>query len=81
MVGFADIVPLDLEDDYIIIYIDMVLLMGWVDLPKLFCAFPETFTDIENALVDTEIPVPAYGAIAKIPTTRMSPPQTCESMM
>ena len=64
--AFTYIVPLAPIDDCIIICIDLVLLMGWVDSPKFFCDFSETLADIANALVDTEIPIPAYVAIAKI---------------
>ena len=33
-----------------------------------------------NALVDSELPVPAYGAISEIPSTRPGPPHTLESL-
>ena len=35
-------------------------------------------TDVTNALVDTDLPVPSYGAISKIPSTVMPPPHTPE---
>ena len=54
--------------------------MGWVDSPKFFCTFFETLTDVDNALVDSELPVPAYGAISKIPSTGPGPPHTPESL-
>ena len=50
--------------------------MGWVDSPKFFCNFSETLTDMANNLVDTELPVPAYGTTAKIPATGMPHPHT-----
>ena len=34
---------------------------------KLFYAFSETLDDISKSMVETELPVPAYGGIAKIP--------------
>ena len=36
---FAYIVPSVPDDDVILICIDLVLPMGWVDSPKFFCAF------------------------------------------
>ena len=54
--------------------------MGWVDFPKFFCAFSETLTDVANALVDSEIPVPSYGVISEIPSTGPGPPHTQESL-
>ena len=38
-------------------------------LTQVFCALSETLTDVANSLVDTDLPVPAYGAITKIPAT------------
>ena len=54
--------------------------MGWVDSPKFFCAFSEMLMDVENDLVNTDLPVPSYGAISKIPATRPTPPHTPESL-
>ena len=62
------------------ICIDLVLLMGWVDSPKFFCAFSETLTDGTNALVDMDLPVLSYRSISKIPATRLGPPHTLESL-
>ena len=56
------------------------MLMGWVYSPKFFCAFSETLIDVVNALVDSELPVPAYGAISEIPSTGPGPPHTPESL-
>ena len=56
-------------DNFIIICIDLVLPMGWVDSPKFFCTFLETLTDVVNALIHTSLLVLRYGAIAKIPDT------------
>ena len=56
-----------------IICIDLVLSMGWVDSPKVFCTISENLTDVANALVDTDLPVLSYGAIYEIPTTRPGP--------
>ena len=52
--------------------------MGWVDSPKFFCAFLETLIDVANTLVDTDLKVPSYGAIFKIPETGPGPPHTSE---
>ena len=54
--------------------------MGWVDPPKFFCAFSETLTDVTNALVDSELPVPSYSAISEMPSTGPGPPHTPESL-
>ena len=67
------------EGDGVIICIDLVLLIGWVDSPKFFCAFSESLTDVSNSLVNTELPVPAYDAIAKIPATP-PPPHVRENL-
>ena len=46
---FAYVVPAVPEDDVIIICIDLVLPMGWVDRLNFFCAFWETTTNMVNA--------------------------------
>ena len=78
--AFAYVVPSVPEDDAILICIDLVLPMGWVDSPKFFCAFSETLTDVANALVDADLPVPAYGAISALPATEPGPPHTSASL-
>ena len=77
---FAYVIPSAPGDEGIFICIDLVLPMGWVDSPKFFCAFSETMTDVANALVDSELPVPSYRAISKIPSTGPGPPHTPESL-
>ena len=67
------VVPSDPDGDCIIICINLVLPMGWMDSSKFFCAFSEMFTDTMNALVDTELPIPAYGYTVKILTTGPPP--------
>ena len=67
--AFSYVIPSVPEDDVIIICIDLVLPMGWVDAPKFFCAFSETLTDMLNALVDADLPVLAYGEIPALPAT------------
>ena len=64
---FDYVIPSTAKENCIIICIDIVLLMGWVDSPTYFCSFSETLTDVENALVHTLVTVPRYGAIYKIP--------------
>ena len=39
--AFVYVVPSTPDDNIIIICIDMVLPMGWVDSPKFFCAFSD----------------------------------------
>ena len=70
----AYVVPSVPDGDVIIICIDLVFPMVWVDSPKFFCAFSETLTDMENALVDADLPMPSYGAISALPTTEPPPP-------
>ena len=78
--AFAYVIPSAPGDEGIFICIDLVLPMGWVDSPKFFCAFSQTLTDVANALVESELPVPVYGAISKIPSTGPGPPHTPESL-
>ena len=78
--AFTYVVPAASGDDCLIICIDLVLPMGWVDSPKYFCAFSETLTDVANALVHTSLPVTAYGAILEIPETGPGPPHTIDSL-
>ena len=49
-------------------------------LNHVFCTFSETLTDVANALVDADLPVPAYGEISTLLTTEMSPPPTSASL-
>ena len=44
------------------------------------CAFSETLADVTNNMVDTELPIPAYRSIAKIPITGPGPPHTCKNL-
>ena len=78
--SFTYAIPSSLGDQGCIIFIDLVLLMGWVESPKFFCAFSETLTDVTNALVDTDLPVLSYDAISEILATRPGPPHTPESL-
>ena len=48
---------------------------------QFFCTFSETLTDVANALVDTDLLVPSYGAISDIPETGLVPPHTPESLL
>ena len=52
--AFAYVVSSVPDNDVIIIFIDLVLPMGWVDSPKFFCAFLETIINVANALVDAD---------------------------
>ena len=53
-----------------------MLLVVWMDSPKFFCAFSETLTNVAIALVDADLPVPAYGVISALPATEPGPPHT-----
>ena len=74
MGAFEYVIPSAPGDEGKFICIDLVLPMGWVDSPKFFCTFSETLTDVANALVESELPVPAYWEIYKIPSTGPAPP-------
>ena len=80
MGSFAYVVPASVEADCVIIYINLVILMRWVDSPKFFCAISETLTHVANLLVHKSLPVPAYRAIAVIPDTGLGPPYTLGSL-
>ena len=68
------------DDDCIIICINLVMMMGWVDEYKFFCALSETLTDTADALLDTDLTILAYGVISKITSTGSPPYHTCESL-
>ena len=77
---FVYVIPSAPGDEFVIILIDLVLPMGWVDFPKFFCAFSETLTDVGNALVNTELPVLCYSVILVVPANKPGPPHTPESL-
>ena len=74
--AFAHDILSVIDDDVIIICIDMVLPMGCVESPKFFWYFSETLTDVANALVNADLPVPAYGDISALPDIDLGPPHT-----
>ena len=49
-------------------------------LPQVFWVFLETLTDVTNALVNTDLPVPSYSVISDIPATGQGTPYTPESL-
>ena len=53
--AFAYVVPTVAKDYCVIIWMDLMLPMVWVDLPKYFCAISETLTDVADALVHKSI--------------------------
>ena len=67
MGALAYLVPATDKDSCVIICIELVLPMGWVESPKYFCTISETLTDVANTLVHKSLPVSAYGAISMIP--------------
>ena len=75
-VAFVYVISLKTNNNSIIVCIDMVLPMAWVDSPKFFCTFSETLADVENSLVNMLLPVPGYGAITKIPEKGPGLPHT-----
>ena len=78
MGAFAYAVPLVPDYDVIIICIDLVFPIGWVDSTQFLCAFSETLTDVANALFYTELPMLDYGSIYTPRATYPGPPHTLE---
>ena len=78
--AFAYVIPSEDNNDYIIICIYLVLPIGWVDLPKCFCAFSETLTNIVNALVNTLLLVPGCRTISNFHETSSVPPHTLNNL-
>ena len=78
--AFAYVTPLVPDYYGIIICINIVFLVVWVYSPKLFCALLDILTNVVNALIDTVLPVPEYGTIAKITATSTGPPDAQESL-
>ena len=77
---FAYVVPSVPDDDVVLLCIDLVLPMGWLDSPKFSCAFSKTITDMANYLVDADLPIPAYGEISALLTTEPGLPHTPASL-
>ena len=71
--AFAYVIPPVPEENVIIICINLVLPMGWVDSPKFFCAFSEALTDVANTLINADLPVPAFEAISTLPAIEPPP--------
>ena len=70
---FACVIPLSAYGYCIIIYINLVLPMRWLESPKYFGAFSETLMDVANALAHMLLPAPGYRAISDIPETGPGP--------
>ena len=75
---FTCVILLAADDDCIIVSIDLVLPMVWVDSPKFFRAFSETLTEVANALIHTSLLVPGHGAVANIPESGPGLPLTLD---
>ena len=80
MGAFAYVVSLSVADNCVIICINLVLLMRWVDSHKYFCKFSETLTDVANVLVHKLFPVMVYRVIDMVPNTGPGPPHTLDSL-
>ena len=78
--SFAYVILSEADGNCIIICVDLVLLMGWMYSPKLFCMFSETYTDVTNALVHMYLPILEYGAIVNISETGPGPPHNLDSL-
>ena len=77
---FAYIISLAAGNYCIIICVNIVLPIRWVDSPKFFCKFSETLTNVANALIHTSLPVPGCGAIYKISKTGAGTPHSLDSL-
>ena len=77
---FTYVIPLATSNDCIIICMNVVLPIGWLDSPKFFCAFSETLMDMVNALVHTSLPELGHWAITKISETGPGPPHNLDSL-
>ena len=64
----------DPVDKGCIIFVDLILPMGWVESPKFLCEFPETLTDVAHAPVDTDLLFLSYATISKISSDGPFPP-------
>ena len=78
--AFAYVISSAADEDCIVVCIDLVLQIGWVDSRKFFYAFSKTLTGVANAVLHTLILVPGYGGITKIPKTSPGPPHTLDSL-
>ena len=78
--AFAYAFTAEAKDDCVIICIDLVVPMRWVDSPKCFCAILETLIDVANALVHKSLPVPAYRSTSPILETDPGPLYTLDSL-
>ena len=68
------------EDGGRIICIDLILLMGCTDPPKLLCNFSYMLNNVSNTLVDTSFPAPRYVTITEILNIGMDPSHTPDSL-
>ena len=72
--SFAYVVPALASDPDILLCIDLVLPMGWVNSPDLFCSTSETVADVANQLINQpNTPVPIYGPTSDLYHTVSSP--------
>ena len=72
--SFAYVVPALPSDPDVLICIDLVLPMGWVNSPDLFCSTSETVADIANQLLSQpETQTPIYGPTKDLYHTVTSP--------
>ena len=73
--AFAYVVPPVDKDPSTLLCIDLVLPMGWVSSPDLFCATSETTADIANAYcLDPSTPFCQYAPTKGVYHTTDSPP-------
>ena len=72
--SFAYVVPALSSDPAVLLCIDLVLPMGWINSPDLFCSTSETVADVANQLINQpDAPVPSYGPTRALYHTVSSP--------
>ena len=71
--AFSYVVPPLPTDPHQLLCIDLVLPMGWVNSPDLFCASSETVTDLANTAFRSELDPAPYQPTADLYTATPSP--------
>ena len=72
--SFAYVIPALPTDTDVLLCIDLVLPMGWVNSPDLFCSTSETVADIANQLINQpDTPTSSYGPTHNLYHTISSP--------
>ena len=78
--AFSNVIILATYDSFIIIWINKVLIMGWVESTKFFCDFMKILMDMSNTIANTLLPMPWYVTIINIPKTGPGLPHILASL-